>query len=171
MIYKKQPRLSFPLKKAHLYLQNLSVGRFMLLMVLMTFITGFFLISIGLFFNLNLKQPITQSVETSNIVIALFTIGIVMPFLETLIFQTGVIELLQRKTALRNSTVILVSATAFSLAHYPYTSILFQLWVFSFGLILAYSYVIYKNKPQGPTGVAWAIHGLRNTISIFLVWM
>lgn len=141
-------------------------------MVLVSYAIGFFLTLIGWLLDLDIpERSITQTIETGNPALVLLEGGIIMPFLETLIFQTGIIELLQRKTRLKNGISVLISASAFSLAHYPYTSVIFQLWLFGMGIILAYSYVIYQSKPQGPTGVAWVIHGLRNICSFFIIWL
>jgi membrane protease YdiL (CAAX protease family) len=81
------------------------------------------------------------------------------PFLETIIFQYGIIETLSKKITTRYAC--LSSAAAFALIHYD--NLYYVLYTFLSGLIFAYLYQIGKHRGEGFAMVLVG-HMLLNTL-------
>lgn len=88
---------------------------------------------------------------------------VVIPYIETAIFQWGVIRLLSGKLKLPMRWCILSSAALFGLSHsYSYQYVVFGILI---GFILAYSFTL-RDYPNGQSFLCvFAIHALHNIVS------
>lgn len=107
-------------------------------------------------------------------VFSVFMVAVAAPILETVIFQHGVIRLSNRLPISRGkrSVLILLSATAFGLAHWEPVFHIFH--TFLLGLLLAYAYVLKMDRAREAFWIVTAIHAMRNLISFtlgFLVYL
>jgi len=88
---------------------------------------------------------------------------VVIPYIETAIFQWGVIRLLSGKLKLPIKWCILASAILFGLSHsYSYQYIIFGTLI---GLVLAYSFALRDYSGGKPFLCVFMIHALHNVIS------
>ena len=95
-----------------------------------------------------------------------FIFVILVPIIETLIFQFAIIRLLRVKTRLSSGMIIFISALAFGLVHYY--SIPYIVLSFATGLIFAYAYLIYLDLKKDAFIVVTVIHGLNNASALAL---
>ncbi|MBV7275641.1 CPBP family intramembrane metalloprotease [Clostridium sp. PL3] len=151
------------------YLQELSTIKFIITMVVLMhlIITPF----IPLFY-LYQKYvgPIGGpfSINTPTLTAKIILGSILSPILETAIFQYAIIEFLSSISILRekNILIIIISAILFGISHsYSY---IYVFYGFIMGLLLAYSYLTYKNKSFSAFWVVFLIHCIKNIISIIL---
>lgn len=156
------------LSKVYSLINNLSAWPFIFLMVLLTYLVEIPLLLIEPFFKESAGQTVIHNFVKMEPGLSLLIVGVFGPLVETAIFQSLVIGILQRIKIRSNIGVILISAILFSLAHTE-TSIPFHIWVFIMGVILAYSYILYQDKKEGSFAVTFFIHSFRNIISMFVV--
>jgi len=154
--------------KFYSFIINLPVWPFIFLMVFLTYLVEIPLLLIEPFFEESAAQTVIQTFIKMEPGLALLIVGVFGPLVETAIFQTLIIGFLQKIKIRSNLIIILISAVLFSLAHAE-TSIPFHIWVFIFGVILAYSYILYQDKKEESFAVAFFIHSFRNIISMFVV--
>lgn len=104
-------------------------------------------------------------------VFSVFMVVAVASILETLIYQYGVIRLINILPIFRGkrSVLILLSATAFGLAHWEPIFHVFH--TFLLGLLLAYTYVLKMERPREAFWIVTAIHAMRNLISFTLAFL
>lgn len=134
-------------KHIHNYLQELSTMRFIVTMILLTFLV---IVPFLPLFSLYEKyigemgKPI--NIVTATLLWKIIDGSILAPILETLIFQYAIIEILNSIKILkeRSIVIVMVSAVLFGISHsYSY---LYIFYAFIIGLLLAYSYLIYKKR-------------------------
>lgn len=134
-------------KSIHNYLQELSTMRFIITMVLLTYLV---IIPFLPLFSLYEKY-IGEMGEPINIVTAtllgkIIAGSILASILETLISQYAIIEILSSIKIFKeeNIVIVMVSAVLLGISH-PY-SYLYIFYAFIIGLLFAYSYLIYKKR-------------------------
>ncbi|MCY6356245.1 CPBP family intramembrane glutamic endopeptidase [Clostridium sp. ZS2-4] len=160
------------LNKLHNYLKNLSTIKFIAAIVLFTYLI--FIPLIPLFY-LGEKYigPMgdATSIARSSLFTQIILTSIAAPILETLIFQYGIIEILNLIPYFKGKNIIItiISALLFGIAH-SY-SLLYIFFGFSIGLLLAYSYIVYRKKNFSAFWVVFWIHCIRNTISTILLYI
>ncbi len=118
----------------------------------------------------SLKNTVVKDMfEGHSIYYAFFMTNILIPLLETLIFQTlvikGVFFLLKKKNTIKVITAITISAILFSINHL--FSLLYLLLTFFIGLVLANVYIIMVKRRHYPTLITFLIHALYNTTLFF----
>lgn len=155
--------------KVHNYLENLSRVKFIFMIVLFTYLVFMPLI---LLFYLGEKyiglMGGATNITRSSLLVEGIGVTIVAPILETLIFQYGVIEILNHISYFKgkNLVIAIISAILFGVVH-SY-SVLYMFFGFIIGLLLAYSYILYKKKSFSAFWVVFWIHCIRNSISFLL---
>ncbi len=92
---------------------------------------------------------------------------VIVPLLETLLFQLLPISLLRKFTGFSSGTVIIISSMLFGLQHCY--SPMYILHGFLIGLVLAYSYIVYENRENSSYWVVCSIHSLRNCFSLVII--
>ncbi|NMA57468.1 MULTISPECIES: CPBP family intramembrane glutamic endopeptidase [Clostridium] len=158
------------LRKVNSYLSSLSPIKFIIVMTALTyliiipFIPLFYLAEKHIGPMGGAAEDINQLSFIGKILIA----SILAPLLETLVFQYGVIEVLDfiNFSKYRQAILIVISSIAFGMSHCY--SVIYMVYGFLIGLVLAYSYMLYKKKDFSAFGVVFWIHCLRNTISTLL---
>lgn len=158
------------LTKLHTYLKNLSTIKFIAMIVLFTYLI--FIPLIPLFYLGEKYIGPMGGTDLGSSLLANFVSGsILAPILETLIFQYGSIEILNLIPYFKGKNVIItiISALLFGIAH-SY-SLLYIFFGFTIGLLLAYSYIVYKKKNFSAFWVVFWIHCIRNTISTILLYI
>jgi uncharacterized protein len=125
-----------------------------------------------LFSQLPFSQPLAPDESIVNLandvglVVFFFLVVGLVPFLETVIFQALIIELVKEylKRFRWNSNIfpIIVSAIAFSLIHIY--SLIYVVITFFMGLCLAYTYIIVKKRKQNPILIVSIVHAFHNLI-------
>jgi len=158
------------LKKIDSYLRSVPTYKFIILMVLLSYIVVLPLIPIAILFELDeIGGP--DSVRESSYILEFILVVIIAPFLETLIFQTSVFYILNKFSFFKNRVVIiiLISAMAFGMAH-SYSTI-YILLGFVMGLVLAYAYHIYMQKKASSYKVVTLIHSIRNLLAFLLAFV
>ncbi|MBS3995350.1 MAG: CPBP family intramembrane metalloprotease [Alkaliphilus sp.] len=107
------------------------------------------------------------SVKSSIIITAIFAL-IISPLVETLLFQTFVLTLLNRDWIKLNAKYrILISALLFSSAHIVYNT-LYALGAFLSGVIFAYSYLTLDSRNDNPILNTALIHSCHNALALFI---
>lgn len=155
-------------KYIHNYLQNLSTIRFIIIMVLLTFIVLLPFAPLFYLYEKHIGQMGEPSIVTGTLRIKFIAGSVLAPILETIIFQYGVIEILSSLKFFKEKNIVIaiISAALFGVSHsYSY---LYIFYGFLIGLLLAYSYLTYKKKKISAFWVVFWIHCIRNTISTIL---
>ncbi|WP_026895490.1 CPBP family intramembrane glutamic endopeptidase [Clostridiisalibacter paucivorans] len=155
--------------KIHNYLKTLSPVKFIVLIVVFTYLIFIPLIPLFYLYEKyigSMNAPV--SITRTSLLAQFITVSIVAPIIETLIFQYGVIEILSSINYFKgkNIIIVIVSALIFGISH-SY-SVLYIFFGFIIGLLLAYSYILYKKKDFSAFGVVFWIHCIRNFISFML---
>lgn len=104
-------------------------------------------------------------VQIDNFMKNLSPISFIAPFIETLIFQSLVIELLEKIKILNEKKyiIVIISAILFGISHsYSY---IYIFYAGILGLFLGYAYIVYQKKHFSPFLMVIIIHSLRNTIA------
>lgn len=156
-------------KSIHNYLQELSTIKFIVTMVLLTYLAIIpFIPLFSLYEKYIGKMGEPINIVTATLLWKIINGSILTPILETFIFQYTIIEILSSIKILKekNIVIVMVSAVLFGISH-PY-SYLYIFYAFIIGLLLAYSYLIYKKKKFSAFWVVFWIHCIRNTISTIL---
>lgn len=157
-------------KKLNNYLQNLSPIKFIIAMVISTFLILIPYLPIAF-----LYEKYIGPMGGADAIKALpgfkqfMYASIICPLLETFFYQYCPIELLRDVKIFKGNKVIIIiiSALLFGLAHtYSY---LYVLFAFILGLVFAYSYYVYIERDFSPFWIVFWIHSIRNTISTILV--
>ncbi|MCB2291451.1 CPBP family intramembrane metalloprotease [Clostridium sp. CS001] len=159
------------LSKIHNFFKNLSTPKFIIIMTLLTFVILIPFYPILHFLSSISKTPNARPLAYPSLFIYKVFVGcIIAPICETLTSQTLIIYLVCKIHKLKNNNIIaiFISALLFGLGHYYSISYMFQ--TFIVGILLAYSYVLYENKPESPFWVVSAIHSLRNFISVAMMY-
>lgn len=158
-------------KKINNYLKGLSTIKFIIIMVLLTFLVIIpFLPLFYLYENYIGEMGGPVDLETGTLLFKVIHGSILAPIIETLIFQYAVIEILNAVKILKekNIAIVIISAVLFGISHsYSY---LYVFYAFIIGLLLAYSYLTYKKKNFSAFWVVFWIHCMRNTISTILIY-
>lgn len=158
-------------KKIDNYLKELSTIKFIIIMVLLTFLIIVpFLPLFYLYENHIGEKGGPIDLETGTLLYKVMVGSILAPIIETLIFQYVVIEILNAVKILKekNIAIVIISAVLFGISHsYSY---LYIFYAFIIGLLLAYSYLVYKKKKFSAFWVVFWIHCIRNTISTILIY-
>jgi len=116
-------------------------------------------------FEVNMGRNMISELSTSLIETILWSV-IISPIIETLVFQTLIFKLLEGHK-IKIWLKIIISAFCFSLLHLIY-SVFYFFNAFIIGVILAYSFTLYKDKKDNPTQTVIIIHSLINLITITL---
>lgn len=99
-----------------------------------------------------------------------FWVILVVPFLETLLFQHLPFRLMQcwKRTKANGGWFIFVSAFLFGISHRY--SLQYILFAFSVGIVLGYTYFFYSKRPVLAFWSTTLIHGMKNLVSVFLLF-
>ncbi len=153
-------------RQLHEFLWKASTPRFIGLMVFIGYAFNFASINFIYFFTK--VNPVSSWGNVSDNIGAFSFISstIISPYIETLVFQAFVIEILCKKVY-NNKTKMLLSAACFGLLHLVYSPF-YSISAFVVGIIFAYSYILYKKKEQNPILVVTIIHGSINAISLIV---
>ncbi|GKU25223.1 CPBP family glutamic-type intramembrane protease [Clostridium folliculivorans] len=156
-------------KRINNYLKRLSTFKFTVAMVLATYLVQLPFIPL---YNLYEKYigPMggSSSLKASSLVTQIIFASIIAPLFETLISQCAVIEILNCIEIFKEKKIIIAIISAFLFAIGHTYSFLYVFYTFIIGLILAYSYLTYKEKSYSAFWVVFWIHCIRNTISTIL---
>ncbi|MGK0469095.1 CPBP family glutamic-type intramembrane protease [Clostridium sp.] len=159
-------------KNINNYFQGLSTLKFIIIMVL---VTGLVIIPFIPLFYLYEKyigqMGGADSIKEASLLSTIIVASIIGPIVETFIFQYGIIEILSSIKIFKEKNIIIaiISSLIFGFSHsYSY---LYIFYGFIIGLLLAYSYLIYKKKNFSAFWVIFWIHCIRNTISTILFYM
>jgi uncharacterized protein len=97
--------------------------------------------------------------------------SILVPVIETFLFQVIIINLVMKCTFFKNIKLIsiLVSAFFFGLSHNY--NLAYEINAFISGLILGYAYIFSKRRGDSPFFITAFIHGLKNLIATFLYFI
>ena len=95
-------------------------------------------------------------------------VGVVLaPLIETTLFQALPIELLSRKTRVPWQGNVFISSVLFGAAHrYSWGYVLATFFV---GLVFAYGYAVRRRERGWPFLLVFAVHALRNSISLIFL--
>lgn len=96
---------------------------------------------------------------------------VIVPIIETFIFQYGVFKILQAFKFTRSKYVIyiFISALLFGLEHWY--SIKYILFAFTAGIALAYTYYLYHKNAIKAFWTTTLIHSLRNLTSLVIFYL
>ncbi|AFK85681.1 MULTISPECIES: CPBP family intramembrane glutamic endopeptidase [Thermoanaerobacterium] len=147
------------------YINKISDHGYILMMVVFSFIIDNVILIYMNISNIKFNGP---KLDMSPILI-LILVGIVSPIFETYLYQVILIYLLKKINYLNNHKILLiiVASIIFGLSHcYSY---IYIFSTFLAGLILNYSYVIYKNKTLTPFKIVLSIHSIHNIINALLM--
>lgn len=147
------------------YLYDLSEKKYIAVMLSLSYII--YIPLIPFFQNYDIGGP--QFLISSSFIGKLINGSLIIPFVETFIFQYLVIELIRTIKKIKDSTflTIIISAIVFSLSHYY--NVLYIFYSFIMGVLLAYTYILYEKKNYHPFLMVMVIHILRNTITTFIL--
>lgn len=154
----------------HLYLKKLPPLKFILVILLLSYILTIVIVPFDLIadhFYPSKNKPVFYSLDLPH---QLFLACVFAPLIETLISQKLMITALQwipffNKRAL---LVILISGIIFSLGHYY--SVSYIITILPTGILLPYAYVIYEKKKFSAYWMVAIIHALKNLIAVGLTF-
>ena len=157
------------IKKINDKMYNLSKAKFIVTIVIFNFIITFMFMPIRILYETYVgsiggpSYPNFKTLFISSIIIA--------PILETLISQMGIIKLFSLSKKIKNNKLllILISAIFFGLGHNY--SILYIIFAFMAGILLAYSFVVYEDKENSGFWVTAIIHSLMNLVSVIVYYI
>jgi len=149
------------------YLKKLSMFRFVLVMVLLSVLIVLPLIPLSMVFEINEVGSLNDTLDLS-IDWQIFIAALIAPIIETLLFQTLIILGLRKIGCFRSrmSLVVIISAIIFGIAH-TY-NVIYVIYAFLMGLILAYSYNAYIEKSDSSFLVVVMIHSIRNVLALIV---
>lgn len=150
------------INKLDIYLRSLPTAKFILIMTLISFIVdNILLILLELLMKKDVGGP---EFEEIPIVLLFLIVVIIVPIVETFIFQYLIIRILKKINFLKNRMVLVmfISAVVFGASH-TY-SIFYMFITFISGLLLAYAFIVYEDKKASAFWVTMAIHGLMNGV-------
>ncbi len=140
--------------------RNLRFAPFVGVSLLLSYLIFVFYIPIALFLP---PRSSSGEIQFFKIIEAV----IIAPVIETIIFQAGVIFLVDRFITKKITFQIAISSILFGLLHnYNITYIFFGIF---FGIVLSTAFILYKRKNNWSDAyiAVVLIHGLRNMIAIF----
>jgi len=149
------------------YLRCVPPYKFIMIMVLLTYIVIVPLIPLSILFEIDdIGGP--DTIRDSSFIMEFILVVIIAPLVETLIFQTSIFYIFNKFSFLkkRSAIVIILSALAFGIAHNYST--LYVLFGFNIGIVLAYAYNIYLEKLESSYKVVTLIHSIRNLLAFVL---
>lgn len=113
--------------------------------------------------------PTTKTISQASFLGKIILASIIGPLIETLIFQHLIIEIIYKIPKIKNTNfiAIIISSLSFALTH-SY-NITYIIYTFIIGLLLAYAFVIYREKSFSSFWIVTLIHSLRNTITTLLI--
>lgn len=158
------------IKKVDNYFRNVSNIKFIAWMILFSYLVVVPLIPLlEIFESSEMGGP--ENIKNSSAIIEFISAVAIAPLIETLIFQTSIFYLLGKIKFFRDRKwlIILVSAIAFGMVH-TY-SVLYVLYGFLIGLILAYAYQVSYDRPNSPFKTITCVHALRNLIAFSLMYI
>lgn len=147
------------------YFSKLSTIKYICIILLLTYVV--FIPLFPFFKNYDIGGP--KFIIDSSFIIKLIGGSIIIPLIETFIFQYLIIEYVGniKKFKDKKFLIAVISAVAFSLSHYYNAFYIF--YSFILGLFLAYTYILYKNKGKNPFIVVMILHALRNLITTLIL--
>lgn len=156
-------------KKFDSYFKKLSTFKFIIAMVLATYLVQAPFMPLYYFYEKYIgPMGGPDSLKASSLLLQIILASMIAPLFETLIYQYVVIEILSFKILKGKKLIIaIISALMFAIGH-TY-SFLYVFYTFIIGLILAYSYLTYKEKSYSAFWVVFWIHCIRNTITTILL--
>jgi len=150
-------------------ISNLSTIKFIIVMILSSYILFVPMLPILIpimYFSMNNNMYVDLDMpnifEISNIV----TVIILAPLIETLLFQAIPIILLEKIIREKTLLIIVISGILFGLAHYPNIGVMLTTSII--GMLLTYSYYIYREKGKNAYMVVVLIHSGRNIIALLV---
>ena len=150
------------------YLTHINLSRFIILGVLSIFLTSaIFHLLLPFIYNSNGPDIATNSLI--NTIKSILTSGIIIPILETLLFQHLVFIILKKFILDEKSfaiTYLTISSLLFALSHYY--SLFYIILTFFLGIILTYSYYISHYRKESAFWTTAIIHGSYNTLLIIV---
>lgn len=153
------------------YLQKLSTTKFIINIVIITYLVFIpFIPLFNLYYEYVGEMGGPENILESSLVTKIIIASIAVPLIEAAIYQYGIIEILGSVKIFKEKkiTIAIISALFFGIVHsYSY---LYIFYAFIIGLLLAYSYLIYKKKNFSAFWVVFWIHCIRNTISTILIY-
>lgn len=153
----------FKIRRFHRYLNRISTIKYVLLMGTIGFVLTILFVNL-IYYGVGINISEQSNNQNDFFLGTLLSAIVLAPLLETLIFQAMIITILEG-FSLNNSLKILISAVCFAMIHLVY-NIFHAMGAFLIGIILAYSFILYKEKSQNPILIVTFIHGLINTLSI-----
>jgi len=160
------------INRIHLYLLQLSYWKFIFTILLMTYLVVLpylpFVFIYEHYIGLHDPNPVLD-MHDSIFKIVVFGI-IIAPIIETFVAQHIIIKFLSSFKALayKKYLIIILSSIVFGIGHTQ--SVSYMIMTFAIGLLLAYSYLVFMNRPQSAFWTTALIHSLRNSVTaIFLV--
>lgn len=100
-------------------------------------------------------------------IISFLTIIIIVPFFETVIFNSLLKFLFFQSKFLRNNTLIVIVLAGLILGAVHFYSIAYIFQMTFVGMFFMYLYLLRDKRDDG-LFVVWAVHGLRNCIPFFI---
>lgn len=159
-------------KKINNYFINISSTKFIAIMVILSY--ALLVPLLPFYLLLSNFIPVSDGavhIKESSFVFKILLGSIIVPYIETLIFQYGIINFLEQNKYLSKNKwmIISISGIAFSLSH-TY-DLYYVINTFIIGVLLAYAFVLYKSSPKklSPFKVTFFIHAVRNTITTILL--
>jgi membrane protease YdiL (CAAX protease family) len=146
------------------YFRDLGKKKFIVAMVIISYIIIVPLIPLTMMLDVkNIGGP--EAVKESPVMIEFLVVVLLAPFIETLIFQTIIFNILNKFEFFKKRAVIVIilSALAFGSAH-GY-SLIYVVMGTLMGFVLAYAYHIYIEKPESPYKIVTIIHSVRNLLA------
>lgn len=153
--------------RLHNYLKGLTPVKFIITILIMKVLVNLLMTPIGVIYTTNIGA-MGGPIENNSLDFGMFITGVtIVPLIETLVFQLGIIRILQVFLKVKNKkALILISATFFALEH-RYSPLYVLLMIFP-SIIYAYTFIIYDDKKYHPYLMVVAIHALSNLISFSL---
>jgi len=149
------------------YFRCVPTYKFIILMVLLSYIVVVPLIPLSILFDID-DMGGADAIRESSPIMEFVLVVIIAPFLETLLFQTSIFYVFNKFSFFKSRSliVIILSALAFGMAHNY--SLLYIMFGFLMGLVLAYAYHIYLEKLESSYKVVTLIHSIRNLLAFVL---
>lgn len=146
------------------YFNKLSKPKFVLIMVLCTYVLP--LLLLPFFFMFNIQSMEGVELNEKNFALDFLLVVIVAPLIETFLFQTIFFWILTKISFFRERLylIVIISSFFFGIAH-GYSQI-YIAYGFIGGLIFGYSYVVYNRKPCLAFKIVMSIHSTRNLIAL-----
>jgi len=147
------------------YFKKLTMFKFVSVMVFLSVLIVLPLVPLSMIFQVDEVASLNSTMDLS-FDWQVFIAAIVAPIIETFLFQTLVILGLRRLKFFRSRMyiVVIISALIFGIVH-TY-SLIYIMYAFLMGLILAYSYNVYIEKVDSSFIVVALIHSARNILAL-----